>query len=451
MSRLFSNMARLAHLPSDILRHELSITAREGHRDLVTPFLSLFALSCFFPYPALPIGNYNGLQLGESLALLAFPLVLFRPPTRALAIYVLYFIPITISAMIAMNSVSWKTSDILIKELFSTVIAVTVLTLTNRLMDNGLPRRVITLAACAILVHVGIGLLQIYKFSKDEFPLLFLYKNPSFKPMEAWAEIYATYMKRPCGLFPEPSAMTASLGPWLILICGVLFSEEARRRLAPSRFACILLSASLAGGLLLAGVSRSGLAPAIIGGSVIVVIAQWKSSGLQHNAIARALAGLAAVVACAGLAFVLWRLASSLEARVESSWGLRSASIVTALTANKEPMTFLFGVGPGHSTLVVQKLLSGMPIPDGEAQVTLWSVSVAYYMDNGLLGAIVLGAIAVLSLRAILRSSAKTLGIAAMAIWWVGITVTTSYVHLAAVWLFLGFLLEWERVFPPLD
>ena len=443
-------MTRLAHAPSDFLPPEFSLFERKEHRGFVSLFLLLFALSCFFPYPALAIGNYNGLQLGEALALLALPFVLFRPPTRALAIYVLYFIPITLSALISMMSVSWNSSDIMLKEMLSTVIAVTVLTLSTRLVDDDLPRKVLSMAAAAILFHVGVGILQIYKFNNNEFPLLFLYKNPSFKPLESWAEVYATYMKRPCGLFPEPSAMTSSIGPWLILICGVLFNAEARHRLAPSRFSRALLGASLAGGLLLVGVSRSGLAPAILAGAVIVVAAQWKSSGLQGNPVAKVLGGLAALVAFLGLAFVVWKLQAGFEARFESSWGLRSASIITALTANNEPLTFLFGVGPGQASVVIRRLLAGMPIPDGEAEMSLWSVSVAYYMDTGLLGAISLCTMAVVSLRAVMRSSAKLLGIVAMGIWWVGITVITSYVHLSAIWLFFGFLLEWERIFPPL-
>ena len=32
----------------------------------------------------------------------------------------------------------------------------------------------------AIVLHSLIGLLQLYSFSKDQFPLLFLYVNPSF-------------------------------------------------------------------------------------------------------------------------------------------------------------------------------------------------------------------------------------------------------------------------------
>ena len=44
---------------------------------------------------------------------------------------------------------------------------------------------VLAAACAAIVVHALIGLYQVYSFAHDEFPLLFLYRNPSFKSMEA--------------------------------------------------------------------------------------------------------------------------------------------------------------------------------------------------------------------------------------------------------------------------
>ena len=445
-----STMTRHVSSPSNIGPVGLLGFEARDWIGLFNLFLMLFAFACFFPYPAIPIGNRNGLQAGEAMALMALPLELFRPPTRALGIYVLYLIPISLSALIALVSGSDGAPDILVKEMLSTLIAVTIITLSPRLVGGDLPRKVVHLAAAAILIHVGIGIIQIYAFSKNQFPLLFLYKNPSFKPMETWAEIYATYMKRPCGLFPEPSALSASTAPWLLLICGVLFNAEARRRLAPSSLSCWFLGISLVAGVVLIVLSRSGLAPAILAGVMAVVVAHWKRSGLQGNALASALVVFVALVACFGLAFVAWRIQAGFEDRFESSWGLRSKSIATALTANTEPLPFLFGVGPGQASVIVENMLAGMELPDGEAQMTVWSVSVAYYMDTGLMGAIALAGIVGLSLRAIARSSAKFLGIVAMGVWWVGITVITSYTHLSAIWLFLGFLVEWERIFPPL-
>ena len=51
-------------------------------------------------------------------------------------------------------------------------------------------------------------------------------------------------------------------------------------------------------------------------------------------------------------------------------------------------------------------------------------------------------------LRAIARSSAIVLGLCTLGTWLVGVAVTTSYMPLSAIWLFLGALLSWDRLFP---
>ena len=75
--------------------------------------------------------------------------------------------------------------------------------------------------------------------SKDQFPLLFLYANPSFRSMQEGAEEYVLYNKRPCGLFPEASAMAAehapgdpsNRAPWSASFCS---KGLPRRLLRPS-------------------------------------------------------------------------------------------------------------------------------------------------------------------------------------------------------------------------
>jgi hypothetical protein len=64
-------------------------------------------------------------------------------------------------------------------------------------------------------------------------------------------------------------------------------------------------------------------------------------------------------------------------------------------------------------------------------------------------GAFAMLAGSVMIFRAIVRSSARVLGMTAFGVWAAGVTVTTSYPHQAPLWLFLGLLLEWDRVFPP--
>ena len=128
------------------------------------------------------------------------------------------------------------------------------------LADRDLFREVLAAAGAAIVLHSLIGLYQLYSFSKDQFPLLFLYVNPSFLSMEEWGHDihdYARYVKRPCGLFPEPeSAMAASLGPWIVLLAGLLLDPGLRRRLGWRRAWPVL--PPVAGGCLMLALSESG-------------------------------------------------------------------------------------------------------------------------------------------------------------------------------------------------
>ena len=58
-------------------------------------------------------------------------------------------------------------------------------------------------------------------------------------------------------------------------------------------------------------------------------------------------------------------------------------------------------------------------------------------------------AVLTMVLLAMVRSSAVLLGLGALATWLVGVMATTSYMHLSAIWLFLGAMLNWDQLFPP--
>src|SRR5262249_45048937 len=122
-------------------------------------------------------------------------------------------------------------------------------------------REVLAAATAAILVHSLVGLYQVYSFRNEVFPLLFLYKNPSFRSLEEWSPIYARYIKRPCGIFPEPSAMAASLGPWLVVLTGLLLDPALAARVGwrSGRTAVVIGC-----GFLLVALSRSGCTFAIM-------------------------------------------------------------------------------------------------------------------------------------------------------------------------------------------
>src|SRR3954467_12333750 len=190
-----------------------------------------FAASCFFPYPALAIGGNNGLQLSQALAMASVPLLLVRAPGRPFGALLIVLIPIYLSMLVNVMFGDVPSVSVLPKETISLSVAMLVLWPSQWLAERRLFPRVLTAAALAMLVHAAIGLYQVYSFTNEEFPLLFLYKNPSFRSMEAWSPIYARFIKRPCGLFPEPSAMAASLGPWLVLLTGLLLDPAQGRRL----------------------------------------------------------------------------------------------------------------------------------------------------------------------------------------------------------------------------
>ena len=191
----------------------------------------LFAFACFFPYPALAIGRTTGLQVSQVAALAAIPFLVARPPGQSFRAILLLLGPVFVSTFLNHMFADVPLPNVLVKESIAMALAVLVIWPADWLADRDLSREVLAAAGAAIVLHSLIGLLQLYSFSKDQFPLLFLYVNPSFNSMQEWAEEYALYIKRPCGLFPEPSAMAASLGPWTVLLAGLLLDPGLRRRL----------------------------------------------------------------------------------------------------------------------------------------------------------------------------------------------------------------------------
>ena len=57
--------------------------------------------------------------------------------------------------------------------------------------------------AIAILVHVAVGVLQIYSFSSGVFPLAELYVNPSFLSVQDNAQTIARWIQRRSASFPS--------------------------------------------------------------------------------------------------------------------------------------------------------------------------------------------------------------------------------------------------------
>jgi hypothetical protein len=427
----------------------------QAHAAMVTPgppwwdraAARLFTFSCFFPYPALAIGGSNGLQLSQALALAGAPLLCTRAPGRVFGALLLILSPIYLSALANSMLDSIPSADVLPKESASLTLAVLVLWPAEWIMRRDLFREVLVAACAAIMVHALIGLVQVYSFSRDEFPLLFLYQNPSFKSMEEWHRIYASFIKRPCGLFPEPSAMTASLGAWLVLLAG-LHLDAQRARVLGWRGG-IVSAVALVGGFLLAALSRSGSTFAIMG-AVLAVSAGKMRGGSRSSGVGKLLMSVSVLLAVAlVVGYATSRLSQGFQDRMDSSWGLRGISIQAGLTSNTDLASLAIGVGPGQSTPIIRRRLAGVPLPEDQDELAIFSLTVCYYMETGLVGSLALLGVLVMALWAIAHSSAVRLGLGALCTWLVGVGATTSYMPLSAIWLFLGAMLCWDRLFPP--
>src|SRR5271166_856147 len=135
----------------------------------------LFAFAYFFPYPALAIGRTTGLQVSQAAALAAIPFLVARPPGRSFWALLLVLGPVSVSVFLHHMFTNIPSPDLLVKVSIGMIPAMVVIWPADWLADRDLFREVLAAAGAAIVVHSLIGLYQLYSFSKDQFPLLFLY------------------------------------------------------------------------------------------------------------------------------------------------------------------------------------------------------------------------------------------------------------------------------------
>src|SRR4051794_13443147 len=70
----------------------------EGERSCDQAVARGFALSCFFPYPALALGGNTGLQLSQALSLAAVPFLCGQAPGRGLRVLLALLSALYVSA-----------------------------------------------------------------------------------------------------------------------------------------------------------------------------------------------------------------------------------------------------------------------------------------------------------------------------------------------------------------
>jgi hypothetical protein len=391
----------------------------------------------YLPYPAIPAGNNTGIQVGNLLTLLMMlPVVALPWRRKSFMLYPVLVIPILISAI----KVCVDAGDPLIGFKLSAVWIFSMLTLVAaQVYAPRYPLQLmIGIAVCALL-HAVVGAWQLLGFHSGYLPLEPIYVNPAFASVQEASKVIVRYVQRPFGLFPEPSAMASSLGPWLIFWLALSTGLVRLRVPVSSRCKALFATAALAS-LALIFVSRSGHTVFVLAG-LGIVFCLWLIRG--HSPLV--MYGVLTVTLAVVLPILLWLTMQAMQSRLESvrgdndSWQERSSSLIIGgrLTFMTDGPTMIFGMGIGQSNDILW---------DNARLEAVWSVLLTYIYEQGVFGIIAVGWIAFYLIDVWRRTHFKAVLFAVAIVWLIGITLTTSYEQLLPTWLFLGWMSVWRDI-----
>ena len=394
----------------------------------------------FIPYPAITVGNNSALQIGNILSVfLVIPLFWMRWRGKPYYLYLLILFPLALSLVkIALdNHADLPTAT-------KTVIACAIIGLTLLAAQLYLPRCVnyiMTGIAIAALLHVAVGLWQEYVFlTGGELPLQTVYVNSSFLSVTDYAKQIVRYEQRPFGLYPEPSAMSSSLAPWVLLwvaeLCGIVEFVEK-----PARWQRVLFATASIASIGLIILSRSGHAMGTIAGLVVLGLIWLKNARATPRNIAALMTAFGII-----LPLAIWLTYLSVGGRVggqgngpDSSWVERWGSLVIGfdIWARDDIWTILFGLGAGRASgLIYQQ--AGID--------SVFSVVLTYIYEAGLVAAIAVTWIGYVFVR-VWRATRFNAAYATIAgVWLLGVVITTSYYQLLPIWVTFGLLTVWPSI-----
>lgn len=398
----------------------------------------LLGFLAFLPYPAIPVGRNSAIQAGNILTLvMVLPTLALAWRRRPFFFYPMLLLPLVLSAL-KVAVVGDGTIELCLKA--TPMWALSLLTMVA--VQLYAPRYALQMMlgiAMAAVIHVAVGMWQLHDFSNGQLPLVQIYINPSFLTVQDRAKIIARYIQRPFGLFPEPSAMSSCLAPWVLLwlanVSGLLrFNRE------PKTWHRVLFSVAALGGLLLIVLSRSGHAMFVVAGAAVLFLAWLKKapSGAKTYAVLVLVAGVA-------LPAIVWLTASAMQERAQDavdgndSWADRAASLVLGfrLLTNGGGASLILGLGSGQTANMLWNQ-TGLD--------AVWSVLLTYIYETGLVGAMVVSWVGWHLFGHWRTTRAKMVYAMVVEVWLVGITITTSYQQLLPLWLFLGWLTVWPEV-----
>ena len=280
------------------------------------------------------------------------------------------------------------------------------------------PLRFALWASCAFAI------VQKFVFlDRGSIPLIGYYRAPGYASVEANAQVIVTYVKRPFGLFPEPSFMAGTL---ILAFSGLVvanYASQSRIRRSDMMLGAVLVAvlylsrsgAAIAGCALLAVMLGTTLRP---GWRKVVVFA---GSGVVS-------AGIAAQTLGARSSVLNW------------SWDDRLTSIQAASRYALEDLsTLLFGVGRGNT---VEAFASGDVRLDGYQYFhiipDIYSVVGRLLFENGLLVGGAMVAILVASQLKAAQTVGKLRSVIICVLWVLVAGLTISYDSATWIWALPG-------------
>lgn len=405
----------------------------------------------FVPYAAIPYGRSSAVQVSQAL-LIAAGVLGDRVKRRVLvALTVLLVAPLVVAlaASVARHNLLYS-SGIGVKASINLSLSIATMVGASAIVELRDCAWIVKALSSAIFVNAVVGLYQYTSFHAGRFPLGWMYVlNPTFAPWNADAiDAFLIAGPRPFGLFSEPSAMAACIGPWIgvLVVMLVLVDRGGFAFSAGWRWFTAL---STAAGALLVAASSSGISLFAIVGLLIVIgrlaLNRRNARGMLAEGLAsrRVLRGLLALMGGAGVVGVL-RLESRYGTNggtINSSWSLRASSIAYGVNLWLDSAShFVFGLGPGQVPVVMSKFPRGFVKSYGFVRiVTVWSILIKYIVETGMVGLVSVLSVVGRSLGGVLRAAGQRVEWATIFIvWLVGVIATTSYSTLTPVWLLLG-------------
>jgi hypothetical protein len=442
------------------LRYE-EAAATPYNSTLRRSFLAVGLFTGFVPYLAIPIGNSSGLQLSEVLLIIAGLLGNYRTRQRLIVIMFILTSPMLVSLAAVAIAGDESALSICVKSLIAFIVAASTLIGAAAICDKKDLQVVVIAVSAGIFANGSFGIYQIHAFTAGHFPLASMYGlNRSFASPAKSAAVYVQYVRRPFGLFSEPSAMAATVGPWALAVL-VLFAAKGSVGSSLGRFTRLWVVASIGLGLLIILLSRSGFVAFVLllvvaeGIAIVLHNREYLRSEVLGGWRRRAVLPKGSVAAlAAGIAVVVTGVLVSLSAKAstDSSWIARGRSItagVRLLIAT--PRSIIVGVGPGQSSHLISSSVFALTSFGFASPGAIDSLIWQYCVENGAFGCVAILFVLRAVITSIRRSSDSYMGIVVFVCWFIAMCVVTGYSALTPTWLLLGMLLSWNNYFPPSD